>query len=243
MGFYEQISRYYDFIFPVGDEQLEFITKTVGESPKKILDVACGSGGYSEALANRGYIVTGVDIDSKMVEMASRKAFEGLCSFNVFECDMLSIKEKVPLEDFDAVFCIGNSIVHLNGLKNIGEALEQMYACLKKDGHLILQIINYDRILAERITSLPAISNEKEGLVFIRNYSYEPERNLVHFNTNLNVNKSEAYENSVALVPLQSVDLFALMQQAGFSDIKFFGDFMWSDYNKDSYMLVAKAVK
>ncbi len=70
MGFYEQISKYYDYIFPAGKEQIDFIETAAGTPPKKVLDIACGSGGYSVALAKDGYSVTAVDLDEKMVESA-----------------------------------------------------------------------------------------------------------------------------------------------------------------------------
>jgi glycine/sarcosine N-methyltransferase len=74
MGFYEQISKYYDYIFPTGKDQVNFIKETAGQPPKKILDVACGSGGYSMELAKSGYAVTGIDLDAEMVNKAKEKA-------------------------------------------------------------------------------------------------------------------------------------------------------------------------
>ncbi|WP_438394108.1 class I SAM-dependent methyltransferase [Caballeronia sp. DA-9] len=52
--------------------------------PAKLLDVGVGSGWTSELFASRGYEVLGLDISPDMIELANRRAHEGL-SFQV--CD------------------------------------------------------------------------------------------------------------------------------------------------------------
>jgi 2-polyprenyl-3-methyl-5-hydroxy-6-metoxy-1,4-benzoquinol methylase len=243
MGFYEQISKYYDYIFPTGRQQSGFIQTAAGIPPKKILDVACGSGGYSAALAKAGYCVTAVDLDEKMVEMTLvKKHREGLL-INAMVCNMLDISKKFYSNAFDLVFCIGNSIVHLGSKEDILDALKQMQACLKPDGTLIIQIINFDRVFKHNISSLPTIENDEIGLKFIRNYRFDDKTGLIRFNTLLTINGSEGwkeYENTAELLPLLSVDLIELMKKAGFKDVSLYGDFEYSKYDEDSYMLVMK---
>lgn len=242
MGFYEQISKYYEYIFPAGRDQLDFIIKTAGAPPKKILDVACGTGGYSAELAKAGYNVAAADIDRSMVEMArDRMKQEGLQA-DVLICDMTDIGRALEI-NFDCIFCIGNSIVHLGSIEAITDTLSQMRSRLVNGGSVILQIINYDRILKYGITSLPAIKDESIGLEFIRNYEYDKAAGMIRFVTVLTVageHGEERYENSIELLPLQSSDLRIAMINAGFSDIEFFGDFKGSGYDDASFMLVAR---
>ena len=48
-----------------------------GESPSAILDLGCGTGRFSEGLANRfGALVVGTDPSEKMLEQACRKRRE-----------------------------------------------------------------------------------------------------------------------------------------------------------------------
>lgn len=243
MGFYEQISKYYDYIFPAGEQQIEFITNTVGSPPKSLLDVACGSGGYSVALSKAGYSVSAIDLDDKMVEMAiAKKQKEGL-DINVVACDMLDISKKFGESSFDLVFCIGNSIVHLGSKEDILDALKQMRYSLKPGGKLIIQIINFDRVFKYSISSLPSIENDEIGLKFVRNYNYDEKKGLIKFNTLLTVNEptgKEEFENSIELLPLMSDNMMELIKKAGFRNVDFFGDFENSKYSVDSYMLVVK---
>lgn len=43
MTFYDDISNYYDSIFPVSKDTVEFIKRSIGEPPESVLDIACGT--------------------------------------------------------------------------------------------------------------------------------------------------------------------------------------------------------
>ena len=243
MSFYREISKYYDYIFPVGENQLNFIKNCAGKPGGKILDVACGSGGYSVELAKEGYLVTAVDIEEEMVEKVKKKASENGLSINAFKCDMRELEKKIG-ERFDTIFCIGNALVHLTSLKEITDVLGQMRRLLAEGGFLVLQIVNYDRIIKYNLDGLPTITNDEIGLEFTRKYRYKKESNIIEFNTSLKIKNGDCeteYNNSVELLPLKSGELAAALRNAGFSAFDFYGDFKYSDYTEDSHLLVVKA--
>lgn len=245
MGFYEEISRYYDYIFPTGEAQVHFLLSLAKKAGNRVLDVASGSGGYSLALAREGFDVTAVDLDEEMVRLAREKAAMEKIPINAFACDMRNLEEKLKSK-FHLVFCIGNSIVHLGTIEEIRRVLAQMYNLLEDKGFIALQTINYDRILDYGINELPAIANDEAGLKFIRRYVYNEKKGMIDFNTTLSVangDKVDVWENSIELLPLLSDDLVEALKWAGFKDISLFGDFKGSPYGKDSFMTVAAAIK
>lgn len=244
MGFYEQIAPYYDYIFPAGSEQLDFIKESAGRPPKKLLDIACGTGVYSIELAQEGYEVWATDIDVEMVRRAGIRASDEHVAMNALVSDMLHLDRYIS-DKFDCVFCIGNSIVHLGSKEAILAAVLQMKARLNKDGSLLLQIINFDRIFEKGITALPSIINKEAELEFHRNYSSDTSTGLINFDTVLSVKNGsqvEQYENRVKLFPLLASDLQSILDSAGFSKVSFYGGFNKEPYIAgESYLLVVNA--
>lgn len=240
MNFYEEISEYYDYIFPIGNEPIDFITGTCGKPPCSILDVACGTGGYSLELSKLGYNLTASDIDAKMVELTKTKAKQYGLKIEVILSDMLALSGKLH-QKYEILFCIGNSLVHLDNIEELKQFLINAKNSLTPHGKAIFQIINYDRVLEKSVSSLPTIRNNEIGLTFERNYKQDSHTKKILFNTILTVNEKRI-ENTISLFPLMSSDFEKLLNEAGFNNTEFFGDFNGGKYlNSESYMLVVKA--
>jgi 2-polyprenyl-3-methyl-5-hydroxy-6-metoxy-1,4-benzoquinol methylase len=241
MAFYEEISKYYDYIFPVSKETVEFLKRTIGNPPKSVLDVACGTGGYSIELGKQGYGVTAVDIDRCMIEGLKDKTNNLNIKVNFLHANMLDLKDKLNSNKFEAVFCIGNSLVHLENLDEIEGFFRNVKGFISKGGSLIVQVINYDRVISKGIRSLPTIYNEDVGLTFERLYGYDEEKNRVYFKTVLSA-ANKKFENEIPLYPLLFNDTKKMLIDAGFEKIEFYGDFNGTSFDKDnSFMMILHA--
>jgi ubiquinone/menaquinone biosynthesis C-methylase UbiE len=237
MGFYEELSKYYDVIFPAGEEQVSFLKEIAGKPPKAVLDIACGSGGYSVELAKLGYQVTASDLDKEMLNRLDCKASAGELPIKLLHANMLDLESKLT-DKYNLAFCIGNSIVHLENLQQIQKFLAGARNLLQPDGGLVIQIINFDRILLRDIKSLPLIEDKKSGLTFERNYDYDRQKNIIYFKTRLNAGVN-SYDNEIPLYPLLQDELISALSQAGFKKVKLFGDFNGNEFDKyNSFMLV-----
>lgn len=240
MEFYESIADYYEDIFPAGEASLNLLAGVAGQPPRTILDIACGTGAYSVALAKRGHLVTAVDLDTKMVELLKEKLVSTKLEGRVHPIvgDMLELGKLFPSK-YDLAFCIGNSLVHLDGQEKIYKFFKDVRLLLADNGHLVIQIINYDRILKKNIKSLPTIEVTRKQLKFHRLYHYDNDINRILFKTILEV-EGTVLENEIPLYPLLSRDMNNMLHDVGFSDIKMFGDFQNTEFQKDnSYALVA----
>jgi SAM-dependent methyltransferase len=157
--------------------------------------------------------------------------------------DMLQMRGRFD-PGFDMAFCIGNSLVHLQSDEQIYTLLADCRSLFKPGGRLILQIINYDRILAEGVTSLPALREESAGLEFVRNYELNPDRKSVIFHTELHVGRGTEHrviENRIALRILTSEQLLALVRSAGFENPELFGGFDGRPFSLGSLPLILRA--
>lgn len=245
MGFYEEFSRYYDIIFPATPDKIEFI-ENAANGGKYVLDIACGTGNYAIELAKKGYIVDGVDLDAAMVEEAKEKAKTENLNINFVQGNMKNIKDLFLEKKYDLVYCIGNSLVHLDNESEIQQMIDDVYEIINNDGRLLIQIINYDRILDFYIDHLPTISKKELGVEFVRNYVYDKGTGKILFNTEIHIsNETEThkYENSVALLPLRKDALVNIVKKAGFNNIKVYGGFSEDEYCANSFATVLVAEK
>ncbi|WNS76532.1 methyltransferase domain-containing protein [Bacillus sp. DTU_2020_1000418_1_SI_GHA_SEK_038] len=242
MTFYQVLSQYYDDIFPSNPAQLSFI-KSVINNKAKLLDIAAGAGNQAIELAKSGYNVTAVDLDQKMVEKIEQKRTGHQVNLTALKLDMRDINHFKD-QSFDAAICIGNSIVHLESHAEISKTLKKISNVLAEDGILIIQTVNYDRVLQHHITDLPLIELPNKGIIFKRTYDHF--ENKINFNGTLTVNQSSGihtYTNSVELYPLTSNELNESLIMAGFRKVELFGDFKGSEYSPDSPALIGIAYK
>lgn len=245
MRFYEALSKYYDLLFPAGAAQVRFVEARVKKGGQ-VLDVAAGTGNLAVELCKRNFPVTALDLDGEMVRrIEAKQSAAAPGPLTAMQMDMRKIGTLSP-RTFDAILCIGNSIVHLNDIGEVRSTIVSMEKLLKEDGVLIVQTVNYDRILRERITELPLIEKTEDNVkvTFRRLYEFTGENLLFH--GKLSVEEQGGVQetaNAVPLLPLQSQQLEAILRESGFSQVDLYGSFQGEPYGKDSPALVAAARK
>lgn len=236
MSFYQEISRYYDSIFPMQEPTLQLLEQLASNNhdPSRILDIACGTGAYAEALARSGHDTFACDLDESMVDAASAR--RGVRAFSADMSDLARAPQLSGLEgSFDLIYSIGNSLVHLPDEAAITSAIRGMTRYLAPSGRLLIQIINYDRILDGRIDRLPDITDSTIPLRFERYYDRPSSGHFLLFRTVLTIGNDSAaentYENVVPLYPLRSGSLRAIYTSAGLTDTQAYGSFAGSAFD------------
>lgn len=138
-------------------EQGELVPLLGALAGKKVLDVGAGTGRLSLPLANRGAIVTALDVSPKMLESLKKK--------NSKTETVVGDAESLPFENntFDIVTA-AFLIVHL---KNPTRFFDEAYRVLKDGGILVVTNINQKD---------PPTVKTKEGNIIIESYYHRPEK-------------------------------------------------------------------
>jgi len=242
--FYSSISKYYSEIFPYKPMQLQFIKSRAGElAGKRILDIGCAAGELASHLALTGAQVTGIDLNEDLLEQAKIGSSGFQSADLVFQKgNMLDLKNDFQPEYFDVVLCFGNTLVHLENMQQVQEMLQSVYTILKTGGHFLLQILNYDYIIDERISELPII--ETKNVKFIRKYKLEKNNPIIYFQTELQLkNAGEIISNETQLLALKSKELDNFLYQTGFGNIQFYSGFKGENFGGKHLPLVVSCLK
>ncbi|HKJ41237.1 MAG TPA: class I SAM-dependent methyltransferase, partial [Sunxiuqinia sp.] len=219
--FYTTIAKYYNHIFPLNEEQIEFVQSNVGSlAGKTILDVGCSTGQLANRLAGLGAQVTGIDLNQEMIRMAQKDNREAGVKY--MEGDMLELDSHFEESSLDALICFGNTLVHLDSIEEVARFLKTAFHLLKPGSKLMLQILNYDFILDEEIEELPLIDGPQ--LSFLRKYDLpEQEGDKIIFNTELVIKKSrDSLFHASRLLPLRKKNLHQLLEHYGFAHIRYY---------------------
>jgi len=239
--FYTSISTYYSEIFPYKPVQLQFVKNQLGHiQKKKILDIGCATGELAYQLAKEGAEVTGIDLNEDLLEQAKSLTYHENLRFQTG--NMLELEKDFQENQFDAVMCFGNTLVHLPDKTAVIKMLHGVEKTLTPGGKFLMQILNYDYIFNDKITELPLIETEK--VKFIRTYKFEEKISRVKFQTDLHLkNRGEIISNETILLALKSSDVLDLLHEAGFKEIHLFSNFKEGDFGGKHLPLVVSCRK
>ncbi len=238
MEFYSRIANAYDELFPLNENQLNFVQAALGGSlsQKLVLDMGCGTGSLSIAMARRSAKVRGFDFDKEMIAKAEEKRPQAL-DLQFRQGDMLKIADDYSKLQFDAILCFGNTLVHLPDEADVLSVFWNVSKRLKPGGKFMFQIVNYDRVLKDKLDHLPTI--ETNNYKFVRNYIHRLD-GKIDFNTILSAGLETVTESSVVLLPLLHSWMNGPLNDL-FSEVNCYGAFNRSEFNASSFHLVVEA--
>jgi len=139
-----------------------------------VLDAACGTGQHAIALARRGYDVVGADVSPDMISRARANAQEAGVDVRFERLGFGELADHLE-GHYDALLCLGNSLPHLTDETALQGALDDFHRVLRPGGLLVLQMRNYDRLLAERdrFMAPQAARRGDEEWLFVRFYDID----------------------------------------------------------------------
>jgi SAM-dependent methyltransferase len=124
--------------------EVDFIAQALDVKPGSlVLDLACGAGGQSVAMAKRNFRVVGVDLSLSMLARAGELAQEAGQKINFIHGDMRDLGFD---RTFDGVFCIGTSFGFFDEDTN-RKVLESVHKALKPGGAFLLEVVNRDYVI------------------------------------------------------------------------------------------------
>ena len=235
-GFYDDISENYDEMFNF-TKDLEAAEKYIAKLKKqfnfeKALDIGCGTGSCTLALAQSGAETTGIDLSKSMLDEARKNSIAYGLNIDFINCGMKNMLSKVKGK-FNLLMSMGNTLPHLLNKDDLHSMLTSCKQLLNPGGQLILNLLNYDKILdtKERVIGITRSKNHE----FIRFYDFHPP--YVSFNL-LEIDWREGNPLhkivSTKLYPYTRLELESALQHAGFRELKIYDGLSFEEYKIES---------
>ncbi|MBC2251712.1 class I SAM-dependent methyltransferase [Listeria welshimeri] len=136
---YEYFPGFYDRLMDseLYDEWIEFSAEFIDDSPKKVLDLACGTAEFALRLSFLGHQVTGVDLSKEMVTVAKEKVAAAEINLPILEQDM----SKLALnQSFDVVTCFCDSLNYLETEQALEETIQAVSTHLEPNGLFLFDV-------------------------------------------------------------------------------------------------------
>ena len=216
-------------------EGLLWLLKELGA--REILEFGCGTGNVAVGLAIEGYCVTGVDYSKDMLDAARRKAVKHKVEIDYYLDDISRVN---IARKFDLILCLGNIIPQFTSVSSLRRVLENATKHLKPGGHMLIQQLNYERILAERPMTF---SIDQDGNV-VRFKQYRYRGKLIDFVVTIvdgDTVPPTTVSSRITLSPWRKKQLVTLFKGVGFKRITAFANYKKDRFSKSSKDLILLA--
>ena len=239
--FYDELT--YDVDYKKRTAYLMKLFKKFGKSPKLLLDVACGTGGFSNEFAKLGVEVIGTDISEEMLNIARENSLDmGL--------DVLYLCQAAEELDLygtvDGAVCCLDSLNHITDYKKLCKALEKVSLFLEPDCLFIFDVnteYKHREILGDNVFVM-----DREQVYCVWANAYNEKKKTVDIMLDFFVKEGEAYSRfseEFSERAYTNEELSAALKKAGLQIIEIFDDMTEKPLNDKSQraIYVTKKVK
>ena len=137
-----QDAAHYDWLASfTAPQDLPFYRRLATHYGSPILELGCGTGRVSVALAKDGYAMTGIDLSSALLEGAGSKANAAGVEIRFEQADMRDFQLDAS---FGLAICPYNAFNHLLDFVDVGRFLSAVARHLRDDGRLVIDTIQPD---------------------------------------------------------------------------------------------------
>ena len=211
--------------------EMPFLVSRLGSLKEKhVLDLACGSGRHSVALALERAEVVGIDNSEVMISRAKEHAVTNEVSSKFILGEMADF-QSITSDKYDLVICLGNSLALLNDFNTLEIVLSSVHSSLNDDGILVAQVLNFEEIHRTGFRFFPQKGGKMdtgEDVVFSRFYEHTdpPNSSTLVMSAQMKV-KGEwtSLVSTQKVLNLNSNLLKRYLAQAGFQETRFYSDY------------------
>lgn len=218
---YDQLMM--DFNYEDWFNYIEEILNKFDKSPKKVLEMACGTGNLSYYLAKERYNLTCFDLSSDMLS----RAYEKLRRFknvNLMKQNMIDFNIN---QSFDCVISICDSINYITEKKDLLKTFKNVWNHLENDGIFIFDINSYYKL--KHIIGNNTFVEDQEDVFYTWQNYYDENKHICEFYLTFFFSEDgenfERFDEEHKEKAYKTEEIVELLKEAGFRDINYYEAF------------------
>lgn len=219
----------YDLVHekPSDSEQIAFYEKQIGRFGQPVLELACGTGNYLVTLQQKNVEISGLDASREMLGAAEDRASKQQLESKLINADMRHFELD---QEFSLIFIAGNSLQHLDTIKDVESCFASVRKHMAPDGRFIVEVFNPSLQLLTRDPQIRYFVGEyktsRGWIVINENVFYDPASQINHIHWHYK-NQFENEEHTVTFSMRQFFpqELDYLFLKNGFKIEEKYGDF------------------
>jgi ubiquinone/menaquinone biosynthesis C-methylase UbiE len=219
--------------FAQAEEQVRKIMKLTGIRRGAVLDLCCGPGRHSVILAKRGFQVTGVDRTRFLLSKARRHAKSARARVEFIRSDM---REFVRPDAYKLALNLWTSFGYFDDKDEDRLVLRNLFSSLKKGGACLIDVFGKER-MAKTVQPFHT-SRHSDGTLLVEVHEIVDDWTRIR-NEWILIKDNRAKRFKFHQNVYSGTELKDLMLNAGFDEVKLFGDFDGRPYDLDAPRLVA----
>jgi SAM-dependent methyltransferase len=217
----------------VADEQVAQALALTKPAGKSVLDLCCGPGRCSVALAKRGFSVTGVDRTAYLLNKARAKARAAHVEIEWVQKDM---RDFVRPECFDLVLSMFTSFGYFDNRQEDMTVLENMFASLQPGGACLIELLGKEYLA--KIFQPTTSTLLPDGTVMVERHEIFDDWTRVR-NEWLLIRSGRAKSFKFRHSVYSGQELRDRMERVGFAGVNLHGNLNGDEYGPNAERLIA----
>jgi SAM-dependent methyltransferase len=241
---YARIAAFYDLEHDAHEEDIGFYLQYVESAGDPVLEVACGTGRITSAIAEAGFDITGTDVSRAMLDRARQRG--GSARYVAADMTEAATIDGGP---FGVVIMALGALAHLPSQEEQGAALASAHRALDPRGVLLIDVLHatpanlqaLEGIHAEGVWDLPDGTRVER----FSSHRLAPASQHIHSRIWYDVTRPDNALERVSTSMTQRYttpgEISLLLQAAGFQDCMFYGGYELEPLEDASERLVIAA--
>jgi len=247
MGSYEALARCYDALTEDVDypRRADFVERLMGRSRvpvHTVLDLACGTGSMTYLLSQKGYELIGADGSEEMLAAAREK-----CADLTGEPPLFLHQEMTGLDLYgtvEAAVCCLDSLNYLTSPRDVRRTFQRLRLFVQPGGVLIFDVNSPYKL---RSLDNQVFLDEREEIYCVWRTEYEKRGKICSYFMDIFTRRPDgAWDRSFEEHRQRSYEpeeLRAWLEEAGFTDIRTWGDCRMRAPREDEERIYFSAIR